>query len=349
MSDAPEAAEPALPNPQATHVVAEWKHDSPQVSCRIDPGGRFVFAGAMNNTVLRYRIDDGQLTVLSGVHDSWVMTLGFDPATDSLFTGGYDGRIVRWPVAADAPTPQSMIDAHAGWVRSIAASPERRWLASCGNDRLVKLWSLDDGSLLGEMAGHESYVYRVCFHPDGSSLFSGDIKGRVKQWNLESFSQMREFDASALYRYEPGQQVDFGGVRSLAVRGDGKLLAVGGTTDATNPLGAVHTPLVLLFDPETGEQVQAQRPQESFNGSVWALHFHPAGFLMAGCGGGGGGHVLFFKPEEAGEFHKASLANFLRDLDVHPDGLRLATAHADSVVRVYSMAPQPESNESDDS
>ena len=57
------------------------------------------------------------------------------------------------------------IDAHAGWIRAVAVSPDGKLIASVGNDRLVKLWSLADGSPVRELRGHESQVYNVAFHP----------------------------------------------------------------------------------------------------------------------------------------------------------------------------------------
>ena len=43
-------APPPLPenpiNVSQTHVVTAFKHDIPLTTCRIDPTGRFVFAGA---------------------------------------------------------------------------------------------------------------------------------------------------------------------------------------------------------------------------------------------------------------------------------------------------------------
>ena len=60
--------------------------------------------------------------------------------------------------------------------------------------------------------------------------------------------KLGSFDAKALHTYEGGQQVDFGGVRGLAISGDGGSVAGGGLHKATNPPGAVHEPLVLVFD-----------------------------------------------------------------------------------------------------
>ena len=58
-----------------------------------------------------------------------------------------------------------------------------------------------------------------------------------------------------------------------------------------------------------------------------------------GSSGTGGGALWFFKPDQPNEFHKLTLPNTGRGLDLHPDTLRLATAHHDGHLRVWSMAP----------
>ena len=71
------------------------------------------------------------------------------------------------------------------------------------------------------------------------------------------------------------------------------------------------------------------------------MAFHPDGFL-AGVGGGNGGALWFWKPDQAQAFYTLKLPANARDLDLHPDGRRLAVASFDGVLRIYDMAePAP--------
>ncbi|OYW17381.1 MAG: hypothetical protein B7Z55_12630, partial [Planctomycetales bacterium 12-60-4] len=180
-------------DPVQTHVAQQLKHDAPLIACRFDPTGRFVFAGAQDNKVLRWDLMTEGKTNLPA-HDSWVRSFGFSTAGDVLVTGGYDGRLVWWPAAAEAPPaapaaegqpaplpelkPVRVVDAHAGWIRAVAVSPDGQFLASCGNDLKVKLWQMSDGSFVREFAGHERHIYNVAFHPSGQRLVSGDLMGK---------------------------------------------------------------------------------------------------------------------------------------------------------------------------
>jgi WD40 repeat protein len=336
MSDQPTAPATA---PEQTHQVAELKHAAPVLSCRFDPSGQYLFGSAYDNTIQRWHIATGKATPLAG-HDSWVRALAFHPSGSHLYSGGYDGQVICWEASAEAPTPQRTLAAHDGWVRALAVSPDGKLLASSGNDRLVKLWNTADGALVDVLAGHGSHVYNVLFPPDGTRVLSGDLKGEVREWDLATSEQLRTFDASPLWKYDPGFRADIGGVRGFDLSPDGKLLACGGITEVSNAFAGIGHPLVVVFDYETGERKQSHVSAKKHQGTIWNVHFTREGFLVGGSGGHGGGHLFFWKLDQAGEFFDFALPNSCRDLDLHPDQLRLATTHDDSTLRIWQMTPK---------
>jgi WD40 repeat protein len=263
--------------------------------------------------------------------------LAFAPGERLLVSGDYHGRVLAWPLDAASPKPLWDLAAHDGWVRAAAVSPDGRLLATCGNDQLVKLWSAADGKLVRVLAGHACHVYHVAFHPGGRHLASADLKGVVKDWDLARGAAARDLDAAALHKYDPGFRADIGGVRGMGFSGDGGLLACSGITDVTNAFAGVGKPAVVLFDWVSGKRKQLLRPKEDFTGTAWGVAFHPAGFLV-GAGGGSGGALWFWKPEQAQAFHGLKLSENARDLALHPDGRRLAVAQADGAVRLFEMA-----------
>jgi WD40 repeat protein len=338
MSDAQAGAMPA--DPLKTAQAADWKHTSPLISARIDPAGRYCFAGAQDNSVQRFDLASGNRVPFVG-HSSWVRALGFSPDGATLYTGGYDGQLMWWPAAADAPLPQRTITAHNGWLRALAVSPDGTTIATCGNDNLVKLWSAADGTLIRELAGHANHVYNVAFHPAGGRLASTDLKGVVRDWDISTGAEVRQLDASPLYKYDTTFCADIGGARSMAFSPDGTRLACGGITNVSNAFAGIGNPLVVVFDWEAGKSAIAHKSQADVQAAVWGLSWHPDGYLIGAAGGGVGGILFFWKPDAEAEFHKLQLPAHARDLAAHPDHLRLAVPHFDSSLRVYRMADPP--------
>lgn len=328
-----------IAEPEKTHVVKEFGHKSPLVACRFHPDGRFVFASAEDNSVQRWDLEKGKATALTA-HESWVFAIAAQPGGDTIITGGGDGQLMWWSGSAEKPVPLRRVSAHRGWVRAVAISTDGSVVASCGNDRVIRLWTFADGKPLLELPGHDRPVYRLLFTPGGKTLISADLRGLVIEWDYRPGKEARRLDASKLYQYNAGQGVDYGGVRDMSLSRDGKYLACGGLIEATNPLGAVSNPAIVMLDWQTSQAPRLLRPKQNVLGLVYGLRFHPDGFLIAASGGNAGGFLWFWKPAQVNEFFKLALPNTARDMDLHPDGLRIATAHHDGKLRVSLMGPK---------
>jgi WD40 repeat protein len=326
-----------IAEPVNTHIEKEFALKSPLVACRFDLSGGFVFASAQDNTVVRWDLKTGKVVTI-GASESWVFALAPHPNGEVIVSGGGDGQITWWTATRENPKPIRGITAHRGWVRSVAISPDGSTVASCGNDGWIRLWSFADGRPLVELPSHEKPVYRLLFTPHGRSLISADLRGVVIEWDYRPGKEARRLDAGKLHEYgAAGQGVDYGGVRDLSLSNDGKYLACGGLIEASNPLGAVSNPAIVVFDWRTGKELRLLRPKENVLGLVSGLRFHPAGFLIAATGGNAGGQLWFWQPDRVNEFFKFALPNTARDMDLHPDGLRIATAHHDGRLRISLM------------
>jgi len=72
-----------------------------------------------------------------------------------------------------------------GAVSALALSSDERFLATAVGDHTLRLWDLTVGREIATLAGHESEIINVVFHPNNIMVASVDIKGVVHLFNLE--------------------------------------------------------------------------------------------------------------------------------------------------------------------
>jgi WD40 repeat protein len=129
---------------------------------------------------------------------------------------------------------------HEDHVNSAAFSRDSRRLATCGADRIVRVWQIDGGACQ-ELRGHTAEVFAVAFHPDGTRLATGGRDQAVWLWDLARGEEVARLPGHTSF------------IWSLAFSPDGATL-VSGSGDAT----------VRLWDTAPlKERYQARREAEA--------------------------------------------------------------------------------------
>ncbi len=330
---------PPVADPTQIREVAVFQHDRPPMCVGFDPTGVFLFAGAQDNSILRWRIWDQDKDVLTG-HQSWPSQLVV-ASTGVMYSTGHEGTLLAWNALADPPSLVSTTAAHEGFARALAVSPDGTLVVTVGNDNKAKVWNTADGSLITELVGHESHVYNLAFHPSGEYLVTGDLKGVLKQWRVGTWEFVRDLNADVIYKYDEGFLADVGGVRGICFSPDGTRLAVGGMGNVTNAFAGVGSAMGAIFNFETGERLQVMSTASNFEGAIWGMEFDPHGRYIVAVGGGNSGALWFWRPGEEKSFHQFDLPGVAYDIAVHPDGLKIAVALYDNTVRVYELLADP--------
>jgi WD40 repeat protein len=311
------------------------------LSCRFDPTGKIIAAGGMNGQITRCILAEEKLSapVHAPGHLSWVSALAWHPQGRWLYAGDHGGRIVAWDMQAETPQIVWTQDAHRGWIRSVAVSPDGRYVASAGNDKIIRVWTSMDSRKARDLIGHAEHIYSLAFHPSGQFLVSGDIKGNLKQWDVETGQVVRELVVKEMFVQQ--QQLRLGGVRCLSFSRDGKWIVCGGMSGFGSIGDGIGAPTVMLLDWESGEAKQTGYPKEAARTFVMGAAAHTDGLVIAATGGLDRGYVLVWK---IGQTEKESAFQFKLPesawgMDLNAAENRIVTAHHDGNLRLYELPP----------
>lgn len=131
-------------------------------------------------------------------HQSWVVTLAFNPKVPVLVSGSLDDSIRVW----NWQTGQTLytLAGHERGVNSVAISSGGQVLASCGDDAAVKVWNLGDRSLLHTLKGHLRDATAVAIGIQGFVLASGSEDGSIKLWTLDRGNLVKSLNSSAMVK-----------------------------------------------------------------------------------------------------------------------------------------------------
>lgn len=341
-------------DPTKTHKVAEFKHEKPLTCCKVDPTGRYVFAGAEDLNVYRWDIASGEKTTLTG-HESWVRSMDFSLDGRWLYTAGWDGQLRYWDTTVAQPTPLHTVQAHKGFARWIQTNPSGRMLVTCGNDKLIRLWDERTGSQLLELSGHDRHPYAVCFNPVDGMLASQDLMGTVFVWDPRR-PKRADTISTIMTGYDNKFAADMGGARDMQFSPDGALLACAGITNVVNSFAGQQDPIVAIIDWKTKKVTHHLQAKDKKTGIMWGVRFHPDGFIVGAVAQQSGkGNLLFWrlndaaaddkkdkdaadKPLEVKTFHATPLDKCARGIDFLPGARRVAVAHSDGHLKIYEMA-----------
>jgi hypothetical protein len=310
-------------DPRAIKVDRVLKYERQLVCCRFTPDRAYLLAAGYDGLLHRWKLDGDQHEAFPA-HKGWVETMVLHPDGKRFLTADSWGQVHCWPLTGAKMTPLwTIARAQASWLRRLAVSPDGKYVATCGNDHLARVFDAADGKALHELRGHTSHVMSVAFHPDGHTLATGDLFGTVKQWDLRTDKCVR--DLQALRLYKKFHQYDQGGIRVMTFDPPGKVLYCGGF-EGSNANQAQGLPTVVPIDWQSGKVLTVMTPQADFKGPIIDLIYHPAGYLIGAGSSEGGGALWFWKPGQEKESHLVKYAFSFRGLGLHGDGVHLAAA-----------------------
>jgi RNA polymerase sigma factor (sigma-70 family) len=206
------------------------------------------------------------VTTLSGHGELLPHLMRFTPDERRLITTNTkDGELLVWDLADGKVIHRMSLTNR---VRSMAVSPDGRWLASCSEnpmdergDEAVRLWDLKTGREVKALPHGLLAIWDLAFSPDGSRLAAGGPEldrsppGRIRVWEVPSGKEVLTIETHTET------------VQPVAFSPDGRILA-SGHMDGT----------LRLWEVATGSERLQFRGHE---GEIEVLAFAPDGRTLA--------------------------------------------------------------------
>ncbi|KAL7722679.1 Receptor for activated protein kinase C [Entamoeba marina] len=120
-------------------------------------------------------------------HESDVMSVAISPDSTRIISGGRDKTIRLWNTLGRCVTAVKT-DSHTEWVSCV-----RNKFVSCGWDKEIKTWTMDQSCKLESTITHHNGFVNVAFSPDGSIMASAGKDGIIAIWSLNNGTGLYEF------------------------------------------------------------------------------------------------------------------------------------------------------------
>jgi WD40 repeat protein len=167
-------------------LVGQLDLGYPATSLAFSPDGKWLAAGSADRTATVWRCDGWKKAATLKGHRGSVACVEFDPTSQRLVTGSWDGEVWVWDLQG---TVLRRLPGHANRVNDLAFSSDGRWLATGSEDKRVRLFDWTRPEAPPTTFEHRGPVWGVAFHPDGRHLASAGWDKAVRYWALPDRSR----------------------------------------------------------------------------------------------------------------------------------------------------------------
>jgi WD40 repeat protein len=152
------------------------------------PDSRLVASAGFDDKTVRVwdMIGGTQVMQPLGGHGNAVMCVVWGISTASLVVScDLDTTITVWDLQGSSARVRHRLRGHAGFVRSVALSPDDRFIVSGGDDKTVRVWGVAAGRLVKVLEGHTCWVVSVAWARDSRHIVSGGNDHTVRVWEVD--------------------------------------------------------------------------------------------------------------------------------------------------------------------
>ncbi|HVF24911.1 MAG TPA: hypothetical protein VNA23_03430, partial [Anaerolineales bacterium] len=243
-------------------------------------------------------IGNDEFAALLAIHS---LKIQYDPIADAAL------------MEAAGKLPLKVFSGHIDELRSVAFSPDGKYVLTGSIDTTAKLWDATTGKEIYTLSGHTDEVLSVAFSPDSRYIASASADTTAKLWNVTTGKET----------YTLGDNDD--AVLNVAFSPDGKYILT------TTENGGV----AKLWDTVTGHEVRAFGRGELGNGAA----FSPDGRYIMANSNEDDYTVKIWDTTTGQEVHKLrGHSNWVYSVAFSPDGQYALTGSIDNTAILWDVA-----------
>lgn len=156
-------------------------------------GYPLMFAGLRNGEVEVFDFLKQQLLPSLKHHLKPVFDIKSIVHKNELLIASEDGTVSVWSL--DALEHLHKINISTDTIRCISVSPDEKQVAFGCRDNHVRIYDLEDYTLIKTMPGHSMAVFSLQYSPNGDYLLSGSRDAQVKIWDSRTYQLMNNIPA----------------------------------------------------------------------------------------------------------------------------------------------------------
>lgn len=184
--------------PDLEPLASQKAHEGPLARLAVSEDGQYLVSGSEHGEIKLFP---------SGLDNSGVVLAQPGVAVTSLrFKGNLVGVTLGsgqcYLLGPGISEPKTWV-AHAGPVNCMEFHPNGLFLATGGEDQLIRFWELPDLKMVDTFKAHDKGVQSLAFSQDGTSLLSASNDHSIRFWDLTAGNQLiRELRGHSSFVFE---------------------------------------------------------------------------------------------------------------------------------------------------